>query len=249
MNKKRFFLTIVILLLGILLCSCANVPPETNDPALTSPRITQPVADNTQPKQTEPIQNENSEQVNESQQTEKSYLSIEQSTAIIDKETLLQTGELIIQGYVTEKKSEIMTNPDQTRMDSGKNIIPNEQITEYAVQVTKVYKGDYKQDTITVKTSNGYGLSPDLILSGEDETTILAHPLERLDLQIGKECILILTYVQEGTPEKIGYYPRYGKQGYFVLSGDGKFTNDSPKENVTLQPATLTNELSTLEIK
>jgi len=177
-------------------------------------------------------------------QTDKTVIEIDESRARFTKEQLLETAEVIIKGKVIKKNKEFMVNPDGMRADADGNVIDNEQITEYTVEIQTLYKGEYDGETINVKTSNGRGLNPDLILYGEDEKSILATELDRLDFEIGEECILLLRYVNGSVPESNGYYPVWGFPGYFKADGNGSFVNEKAVEKVELIPAVLTTELN-----
>lgn len=173
------------------------------------------------------------------QQKEKSVLNISMSEAVYSKDELIQTADLILKGKVLSKDQEIMTNPGGT-----KNGIMNEQITTYTIEIDELYKGAYADETISVKTTNGMGLSPDLILYGEDENDVLAEPLERFDLSVGKECVLILRYFDSDLESRAGYYVYGEDQGYFILDGNGAFK--SRKDWVKYSPdlATLPQEIA-----
>ncbi len=181
--------------------------------------------------------------------TDKTVIEIDESRTGFTKEQLIETAEIIIKGKVVKKNSEFMVNPDGTRADADGNVIDNEQITEYTVEIQTLYKGDYDGATINVKTSNGRGLNPDLILYGEDEKSILATELNRLDFEIGEECILLLRYVEGSVPESDGYYPVWGFPGYFKSDGKGSFVNEKAVKQVELSPAVLTTELNQLTSK
>ncbi|MBQ8892870.1 MAG: hypothetical protein IJ043_00495 [Clostridia bacterium] len=101
------------------------------------------------------------------------------------------------------------------------------------MEVCEVYKGECQENFITVKTSNGSNLSPELILYGEDETSILVTPLERLDLEIGKECILLLTNRKTEFPELNGYYPAK-TLGYLTVDATGVYSNHNSFSPVKL---------------
>ena len=163
------------------------------------------------------------------------------NTATFTKEMLLDGAVIILKGTVIEKTSEKMTNPTGKRRKANGELITNTQIAEYTVEISEIYKGDYKGHTITVKTSNGYGLSPDLILYGEDEKNILATSLKRQDFEIGKECILLLGYVDEGYEDRNGYYTVAGQWGYYPLNDAGSFQSE---KGIILDPKALSKEIT-----
>lgn len=172
-------------------------------------------------------------------QKEKTVLNISSTEGVFTKEMLLDGATLIVRGTVKEKTNEMMTNPTGKRKVNGE-IIANRQITEYSFEISEIYKGTYEDKLITVKTSNGYGLTPDLILYGEDDKNILATPLQRHDFEVGKECIMTLIYIDDGYEERNGYYTLAGHWGYYPLNEEGVFQN---KRDISINPKTLPEEI------
>jgi len=156
---------------------------------------------------------------------EKSYISSSGSIARLNKNQLLERADTVIKGKVVSKNYEKMTNPDGTLKDSDGNVITNCLLSEYTVEIDKVYKGDYTKDTINVMTCYGYGLSPDLILHGEDDKSILAEPLQRFNLAVGKDCILLLMYIENSHKGVDGYYPVAESMGYYLLNESGIYVS------------------------
>ncbi len=149
----------------------------------------------------------------------KSTLEISNSYPTYTPEQIIDRADLIVKGKITSIDEGIMVNPENNKSlkdDTGR-IVANEQIHTYVFEIDTVYKGNYAEDTIQVKTSNGYALSPDLILYGEDETTILESPLVRFDLEVGSDCILALKYSDLHLQIRNGYYVVGGKQGVFQI--------------------------------
>ena len=190
-------------------------PTENETPAEQKPSTEQEstVAEET------PAEKETPEKT-EAQKSEKSTIGIMVMYPSFSLEDLTKRAELILHGRVKAKLGEVMLNPDGKRTDAAGKKVNNAQITSYEVEVYTVYKGSCEKDTIIVKTNNGYGLSPDLILYGEDETTKLDRPLDRFDLTVGKECIMYLVNSKDSLPEESGYYVDAGKAGYFKKEGN-----------------------------
>lgn len=175
----------------------------------------------------------------------KEAIVISSSKIDYEKEDYLEWADLIVQGTITKKCSEIMTNPDGTRVDANGEIITNRQITEYTFEISQLYKGAHDSNILTVKTTNGEGLTPELILYGEDESTYLSSPLERIDLEVGKECILLLVYVEASYEERTGYFPAGGISGYFPKDENGNYTN-SGDNTFSLSPQTIAQEIAVI---
>lgn len=171
---------------------------------------------------------------------EKAVLNIYGSEGTFTKEELLDRAELVVQGTVIKKVSETMTNPSGKQKNDSGEIIKNSQVTAYDVEISKIYKGDYEEQNIIIMTSNGSGLSPDLILYGEDDKNILGTPLHRFDLDVGKECIFILTYIDDRGEDGNGYYCLAGEWGYYPLNEEGIFKSE---RKLSLDPETLPKEI------
>lgn len=141
-------------------------------------------------------------------------------------EQLINEADLIVKGRVASVDEGVMVNPknDKTLKDDEGRGVANEQIHTYVFEIDAVYKGDYSAETVEIKTSNGYALSPDLILYGEDETTILSTSLERFDLEVGSECILTLRFLDRKMQVRTGYYVHGDEQGVFSTDQAELFT-------------------------
>lgn len=181
---------------------------------------------------------------NETEESGKQYMEISYSKASFTKEELLEMSDIIIKGKVLKVQNQFMTNPNKTRTDENGDVIDNEQITEYIVEIEQLFKGDYQESTICVKTANGRGLSPDLILYGEDENYILSSEIDRLDLEIGKNCLLFLRSIKDGCQERHGYYPTMGAPGYFLQDEKGDFSNQKAANIIFLSPDTLAQDIA-----
>ncbi|MBQ8892863.1 MAG: hypothetical protein IJ043_00460 [Clostridia bacterium] len=212
----------------------ANEPEEEN----ISQNVTEQIEetfDVEEAEQEEPIESEPI--------TEKSYVDVSITKVKYEENEILQRADLIIRGIVLRNNGYIMTNPDNTRTNSEGIYSPNAQITDYTVQILEIYKGSYSDSTIHVKTKNGFGFSPDLILYGEDETSILASPLERVDLEVGKECILILNHITGVFKEEQGYYP-FGSSGYLLEDSTGTYVNNSAVNPISISSVNAAEEIA-----
>lgn len=229
------------------------LPMKDSEQGVLSEEDTEPSAaeEKTNVKQEENEKEESQEKMpveetetEEEKPKEKDRLEITASKMYYTKEHLIQKAELIFKGKVLKKEKEYMTNPDGTLQQEGWGVIPNAQVAEYTVEIQELYKGEYNEKTITVKTVNGYNLSPDLILYGEDEHVILDTPLERIDFEVGKECILMLVNVANSIGgNEDGYQSLYGRPGYFPLQEDGTYKTVDTDTGYTLSKETLKQEI------
>ncbi len=254
--KKRLWM-IVMLTFCLLLSACRPELTESEIPASSAPQSGAGQTEQKQPQSTEndpPAEKETTTETEEKtpdeqeQPTEeetpdepelqtdgKDMIGITETYPRFSQEELTKKAELILHGRVKAKTGELMLNPDGKRTDASGQKVTNEQITSYEVEVYNVYKGTNEKETVVVKTSNGYGLSPDLILYGEDENVKLALPLKRFDLTVGEECVMYLVNVTDGPPEADGYYPIVGGAGYFVKKGDAFKNNGALPLTNTLE--------------
>ena len=139
-------------------------------------------------------------------------------------ELVLPKAELAFKGTVLKSDGGIMTNPEGKNTDANGYRYPNQYVTTYTVKIGEVFKGNYGEETIEVKISNGYGLSPELILYGETETEVWsARNAECLFLEEGDEAYFLVNY-KTMTPEQISGYYIYGKEhGCQVKQADGHY--------------------------
>lgn len=156
---------------------------------------------------------------------------------------LLKMADIIIKGTVVEKNGTVFSNPDGSLKNTKGYQILNELITDYTVEIEEIYKGSYEGETIHVKTGYGNGLNSDLILYGEEENSVLGTELEQVQLAVGGDCILLLTYSDTGHEESSGYFPTVSL-GYLAPDGNGNYTNGDSFSNVTVTPATLPAEIT-----
>ena len=176
---------------------------------------------------------------------EKDTLMVHKTYPVIEKEDVLRDAKLLFLGTVTASDGGVMTNPDKTVKDENGHIIPNQQIVTYTVKVEKVFKGEYKEETMTLLLTNGYGMSPDLILYGEDETTIFADwDTEILYLEVGKPAIFSVCYNEKTNLLPAGYYLNGKRTGYYPKNEDGQYTSIWWRPAITLDPDTLKEELN-----
>lgn len=164
---------------------------------------------------------------------------------VIEKEDILRDAKLLFLGTVTASDGGVMTNPDKTVKDENGHIIPNQQIVTYTVKVEKVFKGEYKEETMTLILTNGCGMSPDMILYGEDETTIF-EDWERdiVYLEVGKPAIFSVYYNEKTSLLPAGYYLNGKETGYYPKNEDGQYTSIWWRPAITLDPDTLKEELN-----
>lgn len=151
----------------------------------------------------------------------------------LTQEELIDRADLILRGKVLKKVGMNMTNPDGTLKSSDGYRISNQLITEYAVEISEFYKGDYEGETINIKIACGNGLSPELILYGENETSVLAKKIELPDFEVGEECVLLLTQYEMQPAWASGYYPT-DSYGYLEPDGDGNFSNNDFNSPMTV---------------
>lgn len=177
---------------------------------------------------------------------EKNTIYITSSSAHYEPTELLQLSDLILQGRVVQKNDEVMSNPDNTLVNKDGVLIGNALITDYTVEIDRVYKGSYDEETIHVKTNYGDGLTPELILNGEDEDSVLATKPDKIELSTEGDCILLLTYIDTGYEESSGYFPIM-MLGYLTPDGTGQYTNNASVNNITLTTDSLVAELAELE--
>jgi hypothetical protein len=173
---------------------------------------------------------------------EKYIIYTTHTDAVFTQKQLLKMADIIVKGTVTEKNGSVFSNPDGSLKDIRGYQIVNQLITDYTVEIEEIYKGSYEGDAIHVKTGYGDGLDSDLILHGEDDDSVLGTELEQVQLAVGGDCILLLTYSDTGYEESSGYFPTVSL-GYLAPDGNGNYTNGDNISNVTVTPATLPAEI------
>ncbi len=218
-------------------------PSQDQEDPLPPAEDQEPVKE--EPPAEKPLEDAEVEEPKEPEVIKKDYLEILEHPALVTKEEMIQKAELIFKGKVLKKEKEYMTNPDGTLQAEGWGKIPNAQVAEYSVEIETLYKGTYESSVITVKTANGHGLSPDLILYGEDERVILSSPLRRIDLEEGADCILALTNVTNSIGGKEnGYQPLYSELSYFTLDENGKYSNKDTHFPIEFSLETIQEEIA-----
>ncbi|MBQ6823458.1 MAG: hypothetical protein IJP27_02285 [Clostridia bacterium] len=175
----------------------------------------------------------------------KMVLSSTSSYPRIEKNDVLRDAEIILLGTVTETDGGVMTNPDLTLKDEKGQILSNMQLTTYTIEIDELYKGDYTDETIKLYVTNGYGLSPELILYGEDETTIWADwEQEVLRLEVGTPAIFALKYHEKSDLAPAGYYLETKKTGYLPRNEKGEYQTVHWPTPITLDPATMKDDIT-----
>ena len=232
---KKIISILFVLLLVMTSCKMQETSPET--------AVTDSVVENkevsAEMQESPTVSDEpETEYAKENETVEKKIIEVSESIAHFTQEELIQNAVLIIRGKVIRNNGYVMTNPDGTRKSALNDewYILNQQITSYTVEISEIYKGTYSGSTIEVKTANGMGLTPDLILYGEDETSILASPMKRRDLQVGKECILLLqenTEENTNCSEEMGFFPIV-RAGYLLDEGNGIYSNNLSGNSIKL---------------
>lgn len=174
----------------------------------------------------------NEEKVTNAPQTEeKSQIMVTYSYVQKSPKQMQTEADLIIKGKAIKKVGQRMVNPDNTLRDSDGILISNRLVTEFEVEILEIYKGSYDGETVNVKFSCGSTLSPELILYGEDEDSVLVKKVTIPDMSIGEECILLLSMMDDSEQPQWthGYYPfgPEGSYGYLKSDGKGNFKNDT----------------------
>lgn len=165
----------------------------------------------------------------------KQAIQISGSKAVLTYEDFINYSEIILLGKVVRITDQYFTAPNGTEVTSDGTLAMNAYVTEYELEITQIYKGEYSKDTILVKTYNGESLTPDQFLYGEDEDAAVISRINDFYLEEGKECLLGLYYFERGYLKdgECGYNVTYGEQGYFTRGENETFTNalaDKPFE-------------------
>lgn len=159
----------------------------------------------------------------------KDTIMISADIALSTQEEFVKNSELILGGTITKVTAEYFTNPDGTLMTSEGILATNAWVTEYEMEISQVYKGDYEDDVIRIKVYNGESLTPDQFLYGEDEDAMVVTELSPYYLEVGAPCVVGLYYFERDYLKdgECGYNITYDSQGYFTLDEDGKYSNHS----------------------
>ncbi len=174
-------------------------------------------------------------------QKEKDILTISGQKVQADAESWKTTSDIILKGRVIEAKEPYFSNPtNELLLEDGITPVENAYMFEYVIAIDQLYKGEWSEETITVKIPNRIGLTVDQALYGEDENTIVINEIPDVTLQSG-ECIIGLCYFDAGTYGGEPFYePTYGAAGYFLPQGDGSYLNTAtPPNHFSIDPHTL----------
>lgn len=147
----------------------------------------------------------------------------------VTKEMIYDFSTEIVHATVMEKTKEYFTNPN------GKTDVRNTWVTEYNVKIHQVFKGDIKEESITVRTYNGADLTSEEFDPKAENNFYLSE---------GQECILSLYSYEDQAGYGTGWncVPLYGEQSYFLPTEvEGQFINS---KGISLDIATLTQEFS-----
>ncbi len=237
------FRSFLVLLVALVLCLTVTGCKEPNgeEPAVPDTVVLEKNGDQAENQQQTLTEKEPPAQTNGS--VEKRYLSVNVSKALLSKEELLAKGNLVVKVLVQSKDAEEMANPDGKAVDSTGTVIDNRLVTSYTAEVLEVYKGDYTKRSIIVKTAEGRGLSPDLILYGEDEEFILSPPLTRFALEPGMEYVLILVDNKGENDVLTGYFIFGPEYGCFAMDEKGVWNNKELISSVTFEDKTIQGEI------
>ncbi len=139
--------------------------------------------------------------------------------AMVTQEIWLEQADLVMKAQVVERRADYHTDPD------GKNdAVVSARVTEYVLRVLEVYKGEYAEDTILVKTYNDVFLTKQEAAKAEGEML----PVE---MQTG-ECVVGLSRFDAADfGEGECYELTYGLAGYFLPTADGVYENQTEGSN------------------
>ncbi|MBR6794155.1 MAG: hypothetical protein IKM48_07385 [Clostridia bacterium] len=176
-------------------------------------------------------------------QKEKLVFEIHEDSAEITDDKFYGYPDLIVKVTPQSIEKEYFTNPDG-------DFNQNAHVTVFDLTVSEVYKGTWNDDTIQIKMLNGEGLSEELYLYGEDETYVLEEKVDPFLLDLEKEYILGLVFMD---PQKYncfndpgGYTILYGKTWTFVKNEKGLYENlDHGMNHKELDIETLKNKIAT----
>ena len=179
---------------------------------------------------------------------EEEIVFISGQTIEITEDLLLNSADIILSGEVIEKKADYFSNPDGDKKQADGSAVMNARITEYIVKVDTVYKGEWSEDTISVKTYNDQGLTVDQALYGRDENTVVYSDIAEIELEMG-ECLLALSWFDaEAFGGPAGYMVTFDNAGYFVPEEDGLYANLATGRNhLTIDPTTLPDKIAALK--
>ena len=179
---------------------------------------------------------------------EEEILYVSGQSILVTENRLLQRTDVFLKGEVIEKKADYFSNPDGDKKRADGSVVLNARITEYIVKVDMVYKGEWLEDTISVKTYNDQGLTVDQALYGRDENTVVYSDIAEIELEMG-ECLLALSWFDaEAFGGPAGYMVTFDNAGYFVPEEDGLYANLATGRNhLTIDPTTLPDKIAALK--
>lgn len=150
------------------------------------------------------------------------------STVTYTDNKFFSAPEIIVRTTAESIETEYFSAPDGEDYE-------NAHITVYNMKVSEVYAGTIEGETFQLKMFNGKGMSPELYLYGKDDKYILEEKVEPFLLELGKEYILGLTFLD---PERYncyntpgGYGIQYGKTWTFIMNDDGLYENLNHDQN------------------
>lgn len=137
----------------------------------------------------------------------------------VTQEIWMEQADLVMKAQVLERRADYHTDPD------GKNdAVVSARVTEYVLRVLEVYKGEYTEDTILVKTYN------DVFLT-EQEAAKAESEILPVEMQTG-ECVVGLSRFDAAAfGEGECYELTYGLAGYFLPTADGVYENQTEGSN------------------
>lgn len=180
---------------------------------------------------------------------EKEILSMEGCWPYVDEQEWLQTSDIIFKGRVLEKKEPYFTNPNEDILCADGSRAINAYVTEYIVAVDELYKGEWTQETISVKAYNRMHLTVEQALYGEDENYIVQNSIPDIEMQFG-ECILGICYFDASLSlaDEPCYELTFGMAGYFLEQEDGTYINNPSWSNqFSIDPNTLPEKIAALK--
>lgn len=176
-----------------------------------------------------------------------SVVDVSASYAAINNADRIIASDLILRGKPVKINSQFMTDPDNT-LDG----IMNCRITEYTFLIDEVYKGEYTQSEITVRTTFGYGLTPEQILNyGTKDSNVSVSGMSKYSLELDKECIICVSYIENlylNYDGFSGYYLMFGEAGYYLYDEEsGEYQSKGVNKSVFTQD-TIKQEIESVEI-
>lgn len=180
---------------------------------------------------------------------EKEVLRIDGMLESVDEQWWLQNADIILKGRVLEKKEPYFTNPNNDKFCEDGSPAVNAYVTEYILAVDELYKGEWAQETISVKAYNRMNLTVEQALYGEDDDYIIENCIPDTEMQFG-ECIVGLSYFDTSLAfcDIPCYEITFGMAGYFLEQEDGTYINQTGGNNqFSIDPQTLPDKIAALD--